>query len=224
MNRPRRRVAVIAVALAGVVMAVTSCGGDGESGAATNPPAESVVGPTTTPAVGEIAENRPVTITGEPLVELEDPNADPAVGLAAPVLDGASFDGMPLRIGPSEQPTLVVFLAHWCPHCNDEIPRLVQLEDEGRLPADLAIVAVSTAVAPDRPNYPPSEWLVDKDWRWPALADSEGLDAASAYGLNGFPFMTMLDADGTVVARWSGESDVDTLERQITDAYAATAS
>jgi thiol-disulfide isomerase/thioredoxin len=215
------------VALGGAVLTLVACGDDGDSGASTRPPEASEpagstpAGPVTAPPVGEIAENRPVTVTGELLPPYEDPAADPALGTPAPVLDGASFDGTPIGIGPNERPTLVVFLAHWCPHCNDEIPRLVQLEDEGRLPDDLDVVAVSTAVAPDRPNYPPSEWLVDKEWVWPAMADSELLDAANAYGLSGFPFITMLDADGKVAARWSGESDTDTLEQQINDAYAA---
>ena len=33
------------------------------------------------------------------------------------------FDGAPLTIAPTGKPMLVVFLAHWCPHCNAEIPR-----------------------------------------------------------------------------------------------------
>ena len=33
--------------------------------------------------------------------------------------------------------------------------------------------------------------------------------AAGAYGVDGFPFTTLLDGDGKVVARWSGEREPD---------------
>jgi len=41
-----------------------------------------------------------------------------------------------------------VFLAHWCPHCNREIPELNAWRDSGEVPADLQVVAVTTAVEP----------------------------------------------------------------------------
>jgi len=109
---------------------------------------------------------------------------------------------------------MVVVLAHWCPHCNDEIPRLLELEEAGRFPDDLKIVGLSTAVAPDRPNFPPSEWIVEKGWPWPVMADDVDLTAGSfvgaeAFGVSGFPFITVVGADGTVLARWSGESEPD---------------
>ncbi|MCU0261833.1 MAG: TlpA family protein disulfide reductase [Ilumatobacteraceae bacterium] len=214
----RRPLAVLAIGAA----VLAACGSDDGETASTVPPVATDGATTPTVPAGEIAEIRPVTVTGEALPELSDPESDPAVGVAAPMVEGASFDGTPVTIGgASERPTLLVFVAHWCPHCQSEIPRLVELQADGRLPADLDVVAVSTATAPDRPNYPPSEWLEREAWPWPALADSETFDAGFAYGLSGFPFVTMLDADGNVVARWSGESDADTLAQQIDAAYAA---
>ena len=61
------------------------------------------------------------------------------------------------------------------------------------------------------------------DWTYPVIAD--GVDmarqtfiAADAYGLDGFPFMTLIDADGKVLARWSGESkSTDDLLKKIED-------
>jgi thiol-disulfide isomerase/thioredoxin len=112
---------------------------------------------------------------------------------------------------------MVVFLAHWCPHCNREVPRLIEWQASGAIPADLQIIGVSTAVASDRPNYPPSQWVVDKAWPWPVIADSEAMDAADAYGVSGFPFFTLVGADGKVKVRGSGELEIDQLN-QIVDA------
>ena len=117
-------------------------------------------------------------------------------------------------------PYMVVFLAHWCPHCNAEIPRLIEWQQSGAVPSDLRVIGVSTGVASDRPNYPPSDWVVAKQWPWPVMADSEGQDAAIAYGVSGYPFFAIVGADGTIKVRASGEVEIDALNQIVTDALA----
>ena len=173
--------------------------------------------------VGEI---RPVTVEGSALPPLPQSGDDPAVGLTAPVLTGESFDGSAVTTASEGGPVMVVVVAHWCPHCNNEIPRLLELEDAGRFPDDLAIVALSTAVSPDRPNFPPSEWIVDTGWPWPVMADgydftNQTFVGASALGVSGFPFIVVVGADGTVHGRWSGESDPDDFIAKLDAALAA---
>jgi cytochrome c biogenesis protein CcmG, thiol:disulfide interchange protein DsbE len=158
---------------------------------------------------GEVA----VDVSGPALAPLPNGGADPAVGTAAPALSGADYAGTAVAVEPgTEGPMMVVFLAHWCPHCNEEIPVLQQWEEQGGIPEDLQVVGVSTAVSPDRPNYPPDEWLAEKGWAWPVLADDGELTAANAYGVTAFPFMTFIDADGNVTARASGELPIEELQ------------
>ena len=213
-------IVVAVIAVLGLAVVLLSGGDDEDEDVDAAPIATTAVAPGEPSA--DIAQYRPIEVAGEPLAPLEDPADDPAVGTTVPTVTGASFDGTPITIGPrAEGPTMVVVLAHWCPHCNAEVPRLIQLQQEGRLPADLRIVGVSTAVAADRPNYPPSQWVVDKGWPWEVVADSEEQAGAAAYGVTGFPFVTVFDEDGTVTARWSGESDVDELADQIAAAVGA---
>jgi thiol-disulfide isomerase/thioredoxin len=157
----------------------------------------------------------PVEVIGDPLPRLADESNDPAVGMPAPILVGQDYAGSAVRIDAAAAgPTMVVFLAHWCPHCNAEVPRLNELRDAGRFPDDLNIVAVSTSINPTLPNFPPDEWLEDVDWTYPAMADgadveTESFIAAAAFGVSGFPFVTIIDADGNVTDRWSGEREPD---------------
>lgn len=157
-----------------------------------------------------LQENGPIAVEGAVLAPFDDESvgsADPAVGVAAPVITGESFDGTEIVVGgPTENPTMVVFLAHWCPHCNDEVPMLLDLEASGELPEGLDVIGVSTAVASDRDNFPPSQWTVDTGWDWPMMADDEALTAINSMGGQGFPFAVVLDTDGTVLARKAGES------------------
>ena len=209
---------LVVVAIAAVAAVVASRGDDDDSTGDTG----------TTDSLPEelIGELRPVTVEGSALPPLENPNNDAAVGLTAPVLTGESFDGSAVTTASEGGPVMVVFLAHWCPHCNDEIPRLIGLEEDGRFPDDLKIVAVSTAVAPDRMNFPPSEWIVEKGWPWEVMADeydftSQTYVGATAFGVNAFPFITVVGADGTVLGRWSGESEPDDFIAKLDTALAA---
>jgi cytochrome c biogenesis protein CcmG/thiol:disulfide interchange protein DsbE len=153
---------------------------------------------------GDLAQTGSVRIAGEPLPPHGDDARDAAVGRVAPTLDGSSFDGTGVTVGPG-RPTLVLFLAHWCPHCQREVPLLVDhFADEG-LPEGVDLVAVATGTSADRPNYPPSQWLEDEGWTSPVLLDSAESEAAAAYGLSAYPYLVALDDDGRVVARVSGE-------------------
>ena len=163
------------------------------------------------------AETQPVTIDGAALPAPVETGEDPAVGMQAPTLHGFQFDGTPIDVAPGGRPKMLVFLAHWCPHCNREIPVLQSWAAAGGVPAGLDIIGVSTAVNAQHDNYPPSKWIEDKAWTWPALADSAASDAAIAYGVGAFPTFVIVGADGTVKVRSSGElavADLDSIVSQ----------
>jgi thiol-disulfide isomerase/thioredoxin len=213
-------VIVLVLGLAGAAMLL---GGDDESSAGVLAP-----GQTTGLTYGDdVQENRPVEVTGDALPALGAVvDADPAVGMAMPVVEGATFDGKEVTIGgPTDGPTLYVFLAHWCPHCNDEIPELVELSNRGGLPDGMNVIAVSTGVDSSGPNYPPSEWLVDRQWpaKWPVMADSAESTGFVVNGGGGFPYLMVADAEGNVLVRASGTKSAEELAVWISDALATAA-
>jgi thiol-disulfide isomerase/thioredoxin len=164
---------------------------------------------TTMPALMEVADE--VTITGGSLPRFGE-SPDPAVGLVAPTVSGVSFDGSPVTIEPSEKYTVVMFLAHWCPHCQDEVDDLGPYFAGTPLPDNVEAVAVSTGVDPNRPNYPPSEWMTPEAWPTPIMIDTADGAISSAFGLNAFPFWAILDPDGVVLARTAGSLPLETVE------------
>jgi cytochrome c biogenesis protein CcmG, thiol:disulfide interchange protein DsbE len=173
------------------------------------------------PSTAGLSQTQPVTVTGTALTQLPDSGADPAIGVTAPTLAGLSFDGTPVDIGASAtNATLVVFAAHWCPHCQREIPKLADWQP----PAGVDVVAVATQTSDDAPNYPPSSWLTKSGWTWPVLADSPTYEAAAAYGMVSWPGFVLLDKDGVVRWRGTGEIELDTLTSTITTALGETSS
>lgn len=193
-------VAVVIVAVVAALVAVVLAGGDddGDEGDAATPS----------------AAYQAVEVTGTGLAPLSrEGGPDPAFGLAAPALVGSDYAGETVEVTPgSDGPLMLVFLAHWCPHCNAELPRLNEWRDSGEVPDDLAVVGVSTAVDDERPNFPPGSWLAENDWTWPVLGDDAALTAAGAYGVSGLPFLVVVGDDGTVLARHSGELSVEELD------------
>jgi len=157
------------------------------------------------------SEFQNVVVTGDPLPKFGD-GADTAVGMTAPVLEGFGFLGNEVTTEPGT-PMLLVFLAHWCPHCQKEVPVLVNWNTSGLVPDNLDVIGIATGTDSTAPNFPPSVWLANEKSPelWPVLVDSQDQTAANAFGLAGYPFMTLVGSDGKVLWRNSGEISAEAL-------------
>lgn len=137
---------------------------------------------------------------------------DPAIGVAAPEIVGQDFNGNTVSITPDGTPKAVLFVAHWCPHCQNEVPRVQQWLDSGGGVDGVDIVTVSTFATSGRTNWPPSEWLDREGWTAPVIADDQSSSAMASFGGGSVPYWVFLDGDGTVAFRLGGETDIATLQ------------
>ena len=171
-------------------------------------------------SLGGAQEIQPVSVVGADLPAFPDSGNDPALGLKAPTLNGLTAGGMPMTIAPStdNKPMMLVFLAHWCPHCNREIPVLNEWKAQGLVPEDLTVIGITTATQQGQPNYPPSQWLIEKQWPWAAMPDSQAQDAARAFGVTGYPTFVLVGSDGLVKYRGSGEKTLDQVNNSVRQA------
>jgi len=192
-----------ALALGGVAVLAILLSQGGSTGAA-------VVSPSASAASSEGLTGPPV-ITGSPLPKFTTTANDSAVGLTAPVVHGHDYSGAPVSIAPTGKPMMVLFAAHWCPHCQREVPLIQAWIDSGKAPTDVDMISVSTAIDPTLPNYPPEAWFASVHWTLPVIVDSTN-SVAQAYGLNGYPFFVILDGSGKVYERLGGEIPISQLE------------
>jgi cytochrome c biogenesis protein CcmG, thiol:disulfide interchange protein DsbE len=186
-----------AVVLTLAVAAIVAGGGDDGGGSET--------------AAG-VEQNRSVDVTGSALKKFDPRTSDSAIGTTIPEVKGQSFDGSPVEITNDGRAKLILFVAHWCPHCQKEIPLLADWLKSNQLPNGVDLYTVSTGVSSKNPNYPPSEWLEEEGWTAKTLADSEDQDAANAFGLGSYPYFVAVDGSGKVAARTSGEITTDDFE------------
>jgi thiol-disulfide isomerase/thioredoxin len=153
-----------------------------------------------------------VTVEGTPLPLLADPAADPALGFTAPTVTGVDFDGTTHTIGPDGRPKILIFLAHWCPHCQAEVPEVQAWLDSGRLPAEVDFYSFTVMTDHLRPNWPPQDWLEEEGWTPPVIMDDLQGSVVQAYGMRGTPFYVVLDGDNRSIGRFSGQVGVPGLE------------
>lgn len=148
---------------------------------------------------GSVQAYGDVAIAGESLPRYEG-TTDPAAGTDAPAITGETTS-----VAPGSTPTIVLFLAHWCPACQAEVPQLTDWVEENGMPVGIDVIAVATSSTPTQGNYPPSVWLEREEFPFPVIYDDEEGTAAAAYGLSAFPFWVVLDSSGQVVERFSGQ-------------------
>jgi len=160
----------------------------------------------------EVAEDGTVAAGGE-LPEHRPGGGDPAIGMPLPVLSAPDLTGEPAGVGPGDGPRVIAVVAHWCPHCRAELPKVVELR-AGGWPDGVDLTVVSTAQGRARGDGAPSEWLrglgVTDD---EVLVDDDRATLAGALGTTAFPYLIGVDSGGRV--RWRSSGGVSPGELQV---------
>ena len=154
-------------------------------------------------------ETGPVAVFGDGLSAFAGAEGDVAVGRLAPDFDATTFNGDIVQVRPGNGTGYVIaFFAHWCSHCQAEVPKLIGWIDRDGIPSGVKVVAVSTAVYLDRGNLPQA-WFAAEGWPELVLRDSDESEVADAYGLRSFPYFVVVGTDGRVRARASGGQSLE---------------
>lgn len=158
------------------------------------------------PTLADVAGE--VTVEGE-AITIPFPEgqgvADPAVGLPSPVVTALDGEDRPVTVGAPGRPTVLVFLAHWCPVCAQELPTLRDIVRADGVPDGVDLVLVTTGLDPGRPNWPPQRWLEDAGLdEVLTLRDDASDSFMGAFGLRAYPAWAVIDAEGNIAARHQG--------------------
>ena len=148
-----------------------------------------------------------VTVEGADLPFFDVTAEDPAMGIVAPTVSGEDWNGNEYTIGADGRAKIIIMLAHWCPHCQAEVPVVQDWVDGGNLPegVDLYGVTVLTNRLRDGNTWPPSKWLEGEGWTVPTIMDDEDGSIVAAYGLTSTPTYVVLDGDNVNLGRIAGE-------------------
>lgn len=160
--------------------------------------------------------NADVKVEGRDLPSWGGEGKDKGIGKIVPAISGTTMKSKKVTFAPNGKAgRAFVVLAHWCPHCNNEVPKIVEWAKKNPLGAGVEIVGISTAADKGQINYPPAQWLARENWKFTTLADDEIGTASKALGVEGYPFIVFTDKDGKVVQRFSGEMPIDDFAKAI---------
>jgi|TARA_B100002003_G_C14146645_1_gene551369 thiol-disulfide isomerase/thioredoxin len=154
-----------------------------------------------------------VQIKGKYLPKLAQGYEDAALGWAAPEVKAVGLDGEEIYIGGEGPTTLIMVLAHWCPHCRNEVRELAPFLNDSNSLDRVRMVTLLTSINEDRPNFPPHTWLDLEKWPVPSIVDTPSSQIATAYGVSSFPFFIVVNDRGEIALRMPGRLGVETLGR-----------
>ena len=148
-----------------------------------------------------------VVVNGDSIIPYSE-GPDDSIGLPAPSFSGPGADSEIITVKNDGKAKAIIFLAHWCPHCQREVPVVQEYIDIFGLPEGVDLIAIATSIDKGRENYPPTEWLEREGWSSPVIYDLNK-DIASAYGLTAFPYWVFIDKDFNILARRTGNIPQD---------------
>lgn len=118
-------------------------------------------------------------------------------GSQAPQAQTESVDGGQVSIS-GDGPTLLVFFATWCPHCNDEAPIISDLSKEyGNL--NVVMAGIDGEDNPEKVREFVEEYDIESEsLHEPSLGET--------YQVSGYPTAYVIDGSGEVVGANTGET------------------
>ena len=150
-----------------------------------------------------------ISVVGDSLPQYAGENDDNvALGLAAPTFSAPDQNSEIFQLEKNGNSKALLFLAHWCGYCQQEVPVVQRFIDSNGVPPGIDVIAVATSIDRGRDNYPPQEWLEREGWSETQIYDLDR-EIGEAYGLNAFPYWIFLDKDLNVLARRTGNLPED---------------
>lgn len=141
-----------------------------------------------------------------PVVAAQAPMPDVAPGGQLPAFTAVAADySLLTRDDLADQPTVLVFFASWCPHCQAEAPRLVAASA-----AHPGVRVVMLSVA-DR-ETPQMAFDFQARFGLPFPTYWDGGRAAHAVGVRAYPTIVVADRTGVVQAVTEGEIPADQVD------------
>jgi thiol-disulfide isomerase/thioredoxin len=115
---------------------------------------------------------------------------------------------------------LIDVWATWCQPCKLAMPHLQalhnQFKDQGFVVVGVMTDANATKIG--------SGYMKDNPVSYPVVLDDDGAAFDCAWGtVTGIPLMVLVDRDGKVLEVFQGTGDIGTLQRRITELFAAPA-
>ncbi|MEC0092318.1 TlpA family protein disulfide reductase [Paenibacillus macquariensis] len=112
-----------------------------------------------------------------------------------------------ISINFADKPTVILFFTSWCPYCNNDAPKIVQLNNKYKNDLNLyGINLISRDDIQDVRDFTEKYYI-----EYPILLDESG-SIYQKYGGSGFPSLYFFNSKGEVIDQIIGSTDIATIE------------
>ncbi len=167
---------------------------------------DSLIAPSASGASAAVAPSVPAGT----LPQFEQGQPDAALGMVLGEVSGVDYySETEMSIDPSDGTARAWLIwAHWCPHCQRELPPLSDWYTENAdLYPNVELISVTSSIDPARGN-PLEPYLDELQLPFPAILDPD-LALAEQFGLSAYPFWVFTSGDGTTLLRVAGFLEID---------------
>ncbi len=147
-------------------------------------------------------------------VESPEGYLPPVFPRPAPAFSMRDLDGTEISSEAYRGQTLLLdFWATWCPPCIDDLPELTRLHEQYS-DAGFAVLSVSIDEGSDAARKV-RRMIKRRNAEHPVFLDSLDSPAWGTYEVRVVPTQFLIDAEGQIVAQWSGKIDLSEVEARI---------
>ncbi|TFE19567.1 TlpA family protein disulfide reductase [Cohnella luojiensis] len=107
----------------------------------------------------------------------------------------------------SEKPTALLFFTSWCPYCNEDAPKIVELQNKYK--DNMNVFGINLIYRDDIDEV--RSYVKNYKIEYPVLLDETG-DIYEKYGGSGFPALYFFNSKGELIDQIIGSSDIEYIE------------
>ncbi len=107
----------------------------------------------------------------------------------------------------AEKPTVLLFFTSWCPYCNEDAPKIVQLEKKYK--DKIIVYGINVAARDNLEDV--RDYVQRHHIEYPVLLDEAG-DIYNKFGGVGFPSLYFFNERGEVADAIVGSADIELIE------------
>ncbi|WP_373231365.1 TlpA family protein disulfide reductase [Cohnella sp.] len=112
-----------------------------------------------------------------------------------------------ISVNFAEKPTVILFFTSWCPYCNEDAPKIVQLHKKYK--SDINLFGINLVYRDDLQEV--REYVKNYDIEYPILLDESG-SVYKKYGGSGFPSLYFFNSKGEIIDQLVGSTDIENIE------------
>jgi thiol-disulfide isomerase/thioredoxin len=162
------------------------------------------------PAVSGASAAVAPSVPAGTLAPFEQGQPDAALGMVLGEVAGIEYyTETEMTVDPTDGTARAWLIwAHWCPHCQRELPPLSDwyAESADQYP-NVELISVTSSIDPTRGN-PLEPYLDELQLPFPVIVDPD-LTLAEQFGLSAYPFWVFTAGDGTTLLRVAGFLEID---------------